>query len=367
MRKIIWGVTTAVLMAMGTAHAAEWYENTKVKGDVRFRLERVDEDGKDNRDRARVRARLGAYTKVNDEVDVGIGLATGSSSDPVSRNQTLTGGFGPKDFLLDLAYVDYHPEMIKGLNLIGGKMKNPFIAVTDYIWDGDLTPEGAALKYKLGTEVQFLANAGAFWLEERSSDDEAMLYGAQAGLKMSPADKVTVLAGVSYYKFEHLEDYPLIDGSGKMSSFGNSKKSVVDSAGKTNFLYATEYGSIEPFVQLDFDLGVPVSLFGTFVSNQDADSDNKGYSFGGKLGKAKDPNTFELAYDYRRLEKDAWVGALADSDSWNGGTDGKGHKVSFKYQLQKNWQAGVTYFMDKKGLDKEVDYKRIQLDLVASF
>ena len=367
MKRWVFGVAVATLMAAGAAGAAEWYENTKVKGDVRFRLERVDEDGKDNRDRARIRARLGAYSQVNDEVDVGIGLATGSSSDPVSRNQTLTEGFGPKNFLLDLAYVDYHPSLLEGVSLIGGKMKNPFVAVSDYIWDGDVTPEGAALKYKLGKDVQLMANGAAFWLEERSASDEAMLYGAQTALKLSPMEKVSLLAGVSYYQFENLEGYPVMDGSGKMSSFGNSKKNSVDSSGKTNVLYATGYGSIEPFVQLDFELGLPVQVFGTYVNNQDADNDNKGYCVGVKLGKAKDPNTFELAYDYRRLEKDAWVGALADSDSWNGGTDGKGHKVSLKYQIQKNWQAGVTYFMDKKSLEKDVDYKRIQLDLVASF
>lgn len=366
MKRYVAGIVMMSLAMIGAARAAEWYENTKVKGDVRFRLERVDEEGKDARNRGRIRARLGAYAKANDEVDVGIGVATGSSDDPVSRNQTMTEGFGPKSFLLDLAYVDYHPSVIKGLNLIGGKQKNPFIAVNDYIWDGDLTPEGAAAKYKIGDEIALHLNGGAFWVEERSSDDESMLYGAQAALAMKPADAMKVTAGVSFYKFTNLEGYPVIDATGSGKSYGNS---TIESGEEPDVkvLYANDYTLVEPFVEFGFDIGLPVTVFGSYVRNGDADEDNKGYSAGVKLGKAKDVNTFELAYDYRRLEKDATVGAFADSDSWNGGTDGKGHKVSFKYQILKNWQAGATYFMDKKGIEKDVDYKRLQLDLVASF
>ena len=56
-----------------------------------------------------------------------------------------------------------------------------------------------------------------------------------------------------------------------------------------------------------------------------------------------------------------------DSDSWGGGTDGKGHRLSAKYQILKNWQAGVTYFINDKKIDDSTEYKRLQIDLVAKF
>ena len=48
---------------------------------------------------------------------------------------------------IDLAYFDWHPERVEGLNVIGGKMENPFYAPgkTELLWDGDLRPEGVAL------------------------------------------------------------------------------------------------------------------------------------------------------------------------------------------------------------------------------
>jgi hypothetical protein len=61
---------------------------------------------------------------------------------------------------------------------------------------------------------------------------------------------------------------------------------------------------------------------------------------------------------------------FTDSDRWGGGTDGKGHKFYGKYQIMKNLQGGVTYFLDDKKISdpsKTTDYDRLQVDLVASF
>ena len=61
---------------------------------------------------------------------------------------------------------------------------------------------------------------------------------------------------------------------------------------------------------------------------------------------------------------------FTDSDRWGGGTDGRGHKVYGKYQIMKNLQAGVAYFVDEKTISapaKTKDYDRLQVDLVASF
>ncbi len=364
----------AVSLPAGSARAQEakkeekkWYDTVKVKGDVRVRYERIDEEGKDVRNRARIRARLAASGKANEDVDLEIGLATGASDDPVSRNQTLTGGFTAKEFLLDYAFVDWHPKQIEGLNLLGGKLKNPFEAVSDIIWDGDVTPEGGAAKYKLalGEEWKLHLVGGAFSLEERSSDDDTLLYGAQARLQ-GPIGGIVAAAGVSYYQFNNIKGFGVIDPANKMSSYGNSVDTVVED-GKTNKLYKYDYELVEPFVTLSVTSPVPVTLFANYVKNTDPDDNNTAYAAGVKLGHAKDPGTFEVSYAYKKVEKDATLGLLTDSDAWGGGTDGKAHKISAAYQINKNWQAGVTYFLAIKGIEKDVDYDRLQVDLVARF
>jgi hypothetical protein len=73
-------------------------------------------------------------------------------------------------------------------------------------------------------------------------------------------------------------------------------------------------------------------------------------------------------YDYRVLDTDAVVGQFSDSDFLGGGTGGKGHKFSFTYQLAKNVQIGVNYYLskfDRPGVDE--NYNRLQADLILKF
>jgi len=151
----------------------EWISRIKLHGDFRYRHEYIDEEGEDNRTRHRIRTRIGMDAKVNDDIDFYFRLASGST-DPVSTNQTLTGGYTSKSIWIDRAYVDWHPTFAntcghKG-HLILGKIKNPFLMVksSSLIWDDDLSPEGGAITYqaKLGKINPFI-NLGGFWVEER--------------------------------------------------------------------------------------------------------------------------------------------------------------------------------------------------------
>ena len=352
---------------------AEWYDDMKVKGDLRYRFEQIKEEDKDSRQRDRIRARFGVFPRVNSEVDAGIQLSTDEGKtpglgDPISGNTTLTDEGSKKGVFLDLAYVDWHPETLKGLDLIAGKMKNPFIQVADgFPVDGDFNPEGLAAKFHTGDEIEFLANAAYQWLYERAADDDTKLYAGQIAVKYKPTDDMHLMVGSTLYGFQNVEGYDVLDYKAGNSGYGNSTVKGSVSGGTTNKAYANEYMPIEGFVEFGFNVGLPVTLFASYINNGEADEDNQGYIGGLKLGKAGDPKTFELGYDYRELEKDAFLGALVDSDSWGGGTDGKGHRLSAKYQILKNWQAGVTYFINDKKIDDSMDYKRLQIDLVAKF
>jgi len=358
-----------VLSAMGVAKAEEthWSDGISMKGDLRFRYEWIDKEGKDTRNRFRIRARLALKGEVNEDVDVHLRLASGSG-DPVSRNQTLDGGFSSKDFRLDQAYVDWHPEVVEGVSLWAGKMKQPFVVVKDLIWDGDLTPEGAAIKYKLGGEaLDVMANLAVLMPEERSSDDDTYLYGVQLAGKAHPGDGVSVLGGVSWFLYDNMEGFPLLFDDG--NSFGNTTEGgVVDPATgeASDLVYANDFSEFEAFVKVSVNPGIPVSVYGDYVLNTDADNEDTGFMVGVTLGKAKEPGSAQVDYNYRDLEADAVVGAFSDSDYIGGGTGGDGHKIQGKYQLAKNWQFSATLFVTQIE-DGDLDYDRAQVDLIAKF
>jgi len=366
MKKLMMTALVGSILTAGQVEAQEtgtkpnWSENVTFKGDVRARFESIDEDGKDTRNRGRVRARFGAYAKVNDEVDAAIALASGED-DPVSTNQTLGEGFSSKGIRLDIASIDYHPEVLPG-SLVLGKMRMPFIAVNDLQWDGDLNPEGAALQLELpaNDNIAFLLNGGGFYVMERGSDSETMLYGAQAAVKLK-SDGFKVLGGASYFTYDNIEGYGTIVDSTK--GFGNTVDKDAD--GLTT--YTTGFDIVELFTELGFDVGAPVVLAGNYVINQDADDDDKGFMVGFTVGKLKDPGSFQFGYSYRELEANAVLGAFADSDAWGGGTDGTSHKLNLGYQIAKNLAGSVTYFISEKGIDSDVDYNRLQVDLSARF
>ena len=344
--------------------ATSWTDKVTLTGDVRVRYEDITEDGKEDRQRDRFRLRLGADAKVSDELKIGTRLTSSENGDRASGNSTFTGGGSKKDVYIDLAYIDYAPAALGGLSLVGGKMELPYIAVADNIWDGDYTPEGFALKYATDGDLKLITSAGYHWLvEESSSEDDAKQLGAQIALKAKTGDKGHVLAGVGYYGTQDLEGDPLFDEK----SYGNSSDKIVD-GGETNAVFASEYEVVEGFAEVGLDLGLPVKVYGSYTVNQDADDEDTGYLIGLTAGKAKDVGTLEGGYNWRSLEKDAVLGALSDSDSFGGGTNGEGHKLFLKYQLAKNLQLGATYYLQVKDPDgKDIDYDRLQLDAVAKF
>ncbi|MBN2584534.1 MAG: putative porin, partial [Planctomycetes bacterium] len=97
------------------ATSDSWFSKWTLKGDFRYRHEWINDgtlnDRRRPRVRHRVRARVGAFAKVNDEWDVGVQIATGAA-DPVSTNQTLDTFFSSKAVWWDLMYARYRPKQI---------------------------------------------------------------------------------------------------------------------------------------------------------------------------------------------------------------------------------------------------------------
>jgi hypothetical protein len=374
----------AALAAGASAEEApkkSWTDSLTFKGDLRYRYEAIQDDSKTDergdtftRERHRIRARLGAEAKLSDELKAGLELSTGDA-DPVSGNQTLGDGFAKKPFQLSLAYLDYafFNEKETKLNAVAGKMKSPFLTVADdLVWDSDATPEGLALKGQIGNDAATLmANAGSFWVQERSEGDDLMLYAGQLAAKINLPKDASLTLGAAVYAFQDIQGHDVVDWQDKNNSYGNSTVDGSVRGDTTNRAWMAEFTPVAAFAQLDAAVAsLPVSVFVQQVTNVDADEEDQGFSAGLSLGKAKDLKSWEIGYSYAELEKDAVVGFLTDSDRWGGGTDGHSHRIYGKYQVLKNLQVAATYMAGERKISdpaKTSDYDRLQIDLAVKF
>jgi len=113
-----------------------------------------------------------------------------------------------------------------------------------------------------------------------------------------------------------------------------------------------------------------VSIFENVVQNTVAGTGkDEGWLVGFNLNKAQAPGSWDFRYNYRDLEADAVLGPFSHSDFIGGGTDGLGHEFGLNYQLTKNIQAGLTYFLSKRdrGGSSGDSYRRFQDDLRFKF
>ncbi|MFJ4543342.1 putative porin [Pseudomonas rustica] len=347
-----------------------WAAKTQFKGDVRIRQETVKIDGESNnggrdKDRQRIRARLGAYTEINPQVDTGIRIATGGGDDARSTNQDLDNYFDKKQIWLDLGYIDYHPDQIKNLHVIGGKMLQPWVSMGDVIWDGDINPEGLAVTYKypLGSTAELFGSLGNYTLKDNVDGEgvqfrhDLRLTAGQLGSRLAITDNLKLTVGGSVYAYQNDEDSRCTGTSTPcaLSVNGNSANN--------------EFRLYEGFSQLDIGgLAMPLSFYGQYVKNNDAVTDA---DTAWLIGAKSKVFGFNLDYNYRDVQRDAVVGAFTDSDFANGTTGSRGHKFKVGYDIDKNFAIGATYFLTKADFasrtQRDADTNTLQLDAEAKF
>ncbi len=351
-------IDKAVAEQVGERMAAvSWAERMRWKGDFRYRYENIDEEGKDGRNRSRIRARAALEADVTPTVKVGLGLATGGD-DPVSANVTLGGGGSKKDINLDLAYFDW--SGLSNTHVIGGKFQNFLVKPqkTALLWDGDWRPEGLGIVWSNDT---FFAQGLGTWLEGDSRNSTEFGWVAQAGVKLKVGDTGKLMFGGGYAEFNIAGRTPVYGDPDDF--FGNT---FVRDPVSGNLVFAYDYHEVEAFAEYSLAVaGRPLAFFADYVVNTDADDNDTGYLFGAQFGSAKAKGTWDLAYFYQKLEADAVVGLVTDSDFGGGGTDAKGHVVSGTYAFHDNWNFKATYFINEIDLasGNPRDFDRLMLDL----
>jgi len=333
-----------------------WAGKLKIKGDLRIRNEnRSTSNGVSKKGRTRYRARIGVYADVTENVKAGIRISSGENDTATSTNETTSDYFQKDSAGIDLAYINW--AALDGLELIGGKFKQPWQQVSGgMVWDGDLNPEGVAARYtaKMGG-TQLITSAGYLTLDDNgssSSEDENINF-AQVAAKFKVGGAKTML-GVSVYDFSAGDNNPL-DLDAQAKAKGN------DSA---------EYQLTELFGETSLDLGLPVKLYGHYVTNNDADGVNNSEDTAWLLGVGTKMGNWKASYDYRDVELNSVFAAFNDSDFADGYTESKGSRWKLSYKINKNFSVATTYLDTEMGSltsKGKGDVDTWQIDLKAKF
>jgi len=334
-----------------------WVMNTKLKGDLRLRFQDLHEQTSGNNTKnttvGRVRMRLGLDSKVNDKINVGVGIATNADGDPRSTNVS----FGAKDggdsskmgIRLDYAYAKYAPT--PWLTLVGGKMLLPDVLwePTDLIWDTDITPEGGVIGFNktLNPKTSVFMKAGALVLvADTSAVSGSMAYLVQPGINYAINDNLSLKGALTYEYFQTQGSNP--------SSFSKGDNTRDGTSPILTSQYAYNYSIINPALELTIKqpfaaIGLNVEslkFFGEYVNNFAVSEKNAGYSLGFQFGNEKIEKwgDWQIKYIYAMLGKDSVPDILPDSDRYGGQTGIRSHEGIISYGLGKNVSIGFDIY-----------------------
>ncbi len=356
----------AVIKEAKTKILPDWVQNTKLTGDFRLRYQWDDRDGSYQRNRFRFRARLALETKIADTLKVVFGIASGPT-DPRSTNQTMSDVFSHKQLNIDLAYAEWTPYA--WVKVTGGKMKNPVYTVDQLIWDSDIRPEGVAAQFnqKFTDGVSGFLNTGVFILGENAKDNNnPYMFVIQPGIEWRITDCTKLKYALGWTDIPNIEGKVPLAYSALTNTYENNKKGVKVYKEGYNLLTMTgDLGFKNPF----YNTINYAALFGEYVHNTAVSKNNSGFMTGFYFGdeKVTDKNQWQFKYSFRRLESDAVLDVLPDSDFYGGITGAYGHKVTFDYGLMKNVWFETNYYRTEKIKSKEQPENVLQTDLNFKF
>ncbi|MCK5528141.1 MAG: putative porin [Kiritimatiellae bacterium] len=346
----------------------DWVTRMKVKGDIRARFEDVQVDGNSSKSRFRERVRIGIYGDVNDQMDWGFRLASGSDESPTSSNQSLDDFSGKRRVWMDLGYFGYTPTELDELHFVIGKIKKPWKGVSDLVWDSDVNPEGVNAQYSAGS---FNAQFGYYIMKDNATGSDAQTdVGMTAGQidgNLKITDGIKLNGGVAGFFYQNIQDTEVVKSdAGKYLGKGNSTREETDADGVVTEYWVNDYEQIDAFISLDIKRGpVPVKIYGEYIVNIAATTpDDDGWRAGVKASFFD--KKLGLDYNYRDLGQDAVLAVLTDGDFGGGGTGSKGHKIKAKYEILENCTLGLTALLADNQVNN-VAVDTIQADIIVKF
>lgn len=382
----------------------------------------------ENRQRMRIRARLGIDIDVADGLLAGFRLATGNTTNPVTTNQTLGTTLNKDNFLLDRAFLDYHPE--DWIEVWVGRFANPWL-YTDLMWDDDINFDGVAgrLRAPVTRDVSLFLTGGAFPIENtafnfpdnsvtKTPSRDKWLFAGQFGVEWQPTRNLNFKLAGAYYHFSKLEgalSSPCVANSSADVCDTDNSRPGFQQAGNTLFAIRNlvsnttnpplfqYYGLSSPFHDLDINTRLDWAL-GSGAIHAVLDGDvvrNLAFSRNGiqATNPVNNPlhdsaNLFDgggLAYQarltvgypeiherwqwnasfaYKHLDSDSLPDAFTDSDfhgSAIGGTNAKGYVVGASVGVAHNTDITARWLSSSEVSSLPFTVDVVQVDLNARF
>jgi hypothetical protein len=193
-------------------------------------------DASQDRQQARLRARLGMDADLTNGFSAGMRIASGDNSSPVSTNQTLGSSASGGDFSkyaiwLDRGYVKYDGRGDE-FTFSVGRFDNPFWSPTDLVWYRELGFDGVAVQAKhevyqgitpfivagafpiyntdlnAGINLDIDSNTGlpsADGVPTKLASHDEWLFGGQAGFEARFKPESAFRFAVAYYDFDNTQ------------------------------------------------------------------------------------------------------------------------------------------------------------------
>ncbi|MGH9529211.1 MAG: putative porin [Terriglobales bacterium] len=344
----------------------------RLSGDMRVRGENYNQDMVPDRNRARIRVRLGIDGQLNQDFRAGVAIATGSLGNPTTENETLTNAFDRKTIALDRGYITYNPVAHDWLSLTGGKFASTWQR-TSVTFDSDLNPEGFSEKFSFDFSGP-LRNVTVQGIEllynESTAGQDSYARGGQISTRLqiglwtaTPsflslkwnrpdailqesafATQATTTGVTGSTPSTTFGPFP-ISGEGQgcakglnlpayapcaLSPNGMTNATYVDSSGLPHFYSGYNYADFILDNQIRTPVKrLPMNLLLEFEENLDAEahplnsrgavvanlgSQNKEYGADFSLGQTKDKNDVQIGYSWHREEQDAVIASFVENN-----------------------------------------------------
>jgi len=400
----------------------EWIGRISWEGDIRLRYEHQGLDtantpatvlaalpssiggpvnivnSQDNRDRFRLRGRIGLNAKISDTLNAGFGLASGtpgSTGNPASTNQTLTDTFNRKQVGIDLAFLNWKPQ--EWLELAGGRIRNPFFS-TDLVWAPDLNFDGGqvSVRPRVNDRLGFFGTLGAFPLEEFDPDRNSQplrknkwLHAMQLGVQLNARDESSARFGIALYNYSNIQG--ILDATGanltnwtrpQFRQRGNSV-APVNLAGDlgltskfrllnvTGELDIAQWDPVRVTFLYDYvkNLGFDAGDIGRRLQVTGLASRNEAWHARLNIGhrRIEKANDWFAFGAYKSVQRDSVLDAFVEGDFNLGGTNAKGWILGGGWGVARNAWIGVKYTTANRIDGPPLSIDTFQVDLNARF
>jgi len=386
----------------------------RIAGDVRLRSDSIFQNYSGcaacfDRDRVRIRLRLGLEGKLGEDFIGGIYVASGANisgtatlADPTSTNETLATFFERKAIGFDRGYIIYQPQTAKWIKLTGGKFAYDW-EHTDLTFDPDLNPEGFTekLSFDFGNPVvknfsveamQLLFNEVAVRVLNWNGADPI----AQATFPVLPCASATSTGCIQN---------PLTPpvGTPLPPPLTPALRSLAPSNIMTNATFIAGTGASQrrafvsgfEYADLIWDNTIltpwprfPWHVTAEYEQNLRArrsvfapSKQNKGYWFDTNVGVQKQRNDLQFGYNWMRIEQDAVISQFNESEL-RAPTNVLENRVYVNWLLRGNTTASFNWWLGRTlnrnlqnaalapGLPRGLSdpwLNRLQFDLIYKF